>query len=96
MQDNHEHKLKETESSPERYTDEVTQSKIHKHLTDVNDSISAQDILNIDTNISSPNVPNAGNSETEELPPVKTDKDDNKDNDEDNRGQLPTTWNVLD
>ena len=93
MQDNDQHELNDTEDSPERYTDEVTQSKIHKHLTDINDTISAQDIQNIDTNISSPDVPKAGNNEIAELAPDKTDKDDN---DEDDREQVPTVWNVLD
>ena len=92
MQDNDKHELNETEDTPERYTDEITQSKIHKHLTDINDNISAQDIQNIDANIGSLDVPKAGNKETKELSPDETDKDDN---DEDNREQLPTTWNVL-
>ena len=92
MQDNDKHQSNDTEGSSERYKDEVTQNKIHKHLTDINDTISAQDIENIDANIGSPDVPKGGNNETEELPPDKTDKDDN---DEDNREQLPTTWNIL-
>ena len=92
MEDNDKHQSNESEDNPEKYKDEITQSKIHKHLTDINDTISPQDIKNIDANIGSPDVPNSGNKETEELPPDETDKDDN---DEDNREQLPTTWNIL-
>ncbi len=94
MQDNDKQEPNKTENSPEKYTDEVTKSKIQKHLTDINDTISAEDIQNIDTNFRSTDVPKAGNNETGELPPDKTDKDE--DNDEDNREQLPTTWNILD
>ena len=93
MQDNDKQELNDTENSPERYTDKVTKSKIHKHLTDINDTISAQDIKNIDANISSRDVQQADNQKTEELHPDNPDKDDS---DEDNREQLPTTWNILD
>jgi hypothetical protein len=33
------------------YFDEATKTKIQRHLTDINDHISEQDIRNIDTNI---------------------------------------------
>ncbi len=35
------------------FFDEITKNKIHRHLTDINDSISEEDIRNIDTNITS-------------------------------------------
>ncbi len=35
------------------YFDEVTKNKIQRHLTDINDHISEEDIRNIDTNITS-------------------------------------------
>lgn len=91
MQDNDKHESNESEGSPETYKDEITQNKIHKHLTDANDTISEKDIQNIGTNIGSRDI-KADNKETEELPPDETNKDDNN---EDNREQLPTTWNVL-
>lgn len=94
MPDNDKQELNETEDSPERYTDEVTQSKIHKHLTDINDTISAEDIKNVDTNISSANIPKAGSNEAEELSHDKNNKGD--DSDDNHREQVPTTWNVLD
>jgi hypothetical protein len=33
------------------YFDESTKNKIHRHLTDINDHITEEDIRNIDTNI---------------------------------------------
>jgi hypothetical protein len=35
------------------YFDEATKNKIQRHLTDINDRISEEDIRNIDTNITS-------------------------------------------
>ena len=92
MQNNNKLKLSEIEYSYERYTDEVTQSKIHKHLTDINDTISAQDILNVNTNISSKYVSKRDNNVAEEFSYDITDKDDTQNKKE----QVPSTWNVLD
>ncbi len=62
MENIRKYELSETEFRHETYVDTVTQNKIHKHLTDINDTISAQDILNINTNISSSNLSKAGNN----------------------------------
>jgi hypothetical protein len=37
---------------PKVYFDDVTQDKIHKHLSDINDVITEQDIKNIKTDMS--------------------------------------------
>ncbi len=63
MENNRKYELSEIEFSHETYVDTVTQNKIHKHLTDINDIILAQDILNINTNISSSNIPKADKNE---------------------------------
>ena len=39
------------EESMTRYYDQVTKQKIDKHLTDINDTITEEDIRNINTNI---------------------------------------------
>ncbi len=77
--------------SHEIHIDIITQNKIHKHLTDINDTISAQDILNVNTNISSSGVPKGGKKENANFFPEidKTDRFDDKE-------QVPTSWNVLD
>jgi len=36
---------------PSSYSDEVTKKKIQRHLTDINDIITEEDIRNIDTSI---------------------------------------------
>ena len=36
---------------PSSYSDEVTKQKIQRHLTDINDIITEEDIRNIDTSI---------------------------------------------
>ncbi len=50
-------------NSHEIHIDIITQNKIHKHLTDINDTISAQDILNVNTNISSSGYSKGGKKE---------------------------------
>lgn len=40
-----------SEEARVRYTDEATKLRIDKHLTDINDTITEEDIRNINTNI---------------------------------------------
>ena len=40
-------------SSAPAYIDQATKNKIQRHLTDINDRITEEDIKNIDTNITS-------------------------------------------
>ena len=40
-----------TEDSNRRFYDEATRERINKHLTDINDTITEEDIRNINTNI---------------------------------------------
>ncbi len=94
MTPNRENQLTDLNSNdPKEFFDEVTQNKIDRHLHDINDTISEEDIKNIKTDISSPEVPgdNEDNSETGFLLDGKKHKKD-----DDNRDQLPTTWNVID
>jgi len=70
----------------EVFTDEATKIKIHKHLNDINDTISEDDIRNVRTTIFSPNV-SYGKK------PV-TGKDRDK-NDGNNTAEINTTWNIL-
>ncbi len=80
------------DNEPKKFVDEVTQNKINRHLHDINDLISEQDIRNIKTDISSPSI--SGNDEIDNDRIPLTDKKTNEGNDD--KDQLPTTWNVLD
>ncbi|MEO6455010.1 MAG: hypothetical protein ABIN97_13090 [Ginsengibacter sp.] len=74
----------------EKFIDEQTKNKIARHLTDINDEISEEDIKNIITDISSPDaVPGEDEEVTKEELPDGGEKDDEKKDD------LPTSWNVL-
>lgn len=73
--------------------DEVTKNKIDKHLSDINDTISEQDIKNINTSISTD--PDAlmkehlhDKDEADEILKKKPDDDEPEQ-------EAPTPWNIL-
>jgi len=79
-----------------KFVDEATQDKIHKHLMDINDTISEQDIKNIKTDISSPEPApdkdyNQASKDLENQHPAKA-----EDKASDGKDDMPTSWNVLD
>lgn len=55
----------------EEFVDEVTRNRIDRHLHDINDTISEQDIKNIVTDISSPDIDGHEKNEEEPLPDEK-------------------------
>ena len=80
----------------ERFKDEVTKNKIDRHLIDINDSISEEDIKNIITDISSTRASTYENKKTpgqEQEEQLDKDKPDN--DKEDVKKDLPTSWNIL-
>jgi len=70
-------------------SDEVTRNKINKHLSDIDDTISEEDIKNINT---------VTGTETNASKPVKNEEpkkeDDNKP-DEEPEKEAPTPWEIL-
>ena len=77
------------QSEPYSFSDEGTKRKIKKHLSDINDVITEQDIANV-------KVPGEG----EPLPPHLTDQDyEKKDDDKEENfpeGKPLTPWDVID
>ncbi len=78
--------------------DEITRNKIDKHLKDINDTISEEDIKNINTEI----VSSGGETTTidkQEIDDVsEVDNDDKKDNDKDDdepKKEAPSSWEIL-
>lgn len=67
------------------FYDEVTKRKIERHLSDINDTISDEDIMNVITDITS-DYPGGRNAEavyvTAKEPVLTADK------------QIPTSWNI--
>ena len=91
MADNLNDDLTSNTGSPRKpLHDEVTKNKIDKHLSDINDTISEQDIKNIKTNI--PAAPKGHvKDSTDSL-------DDNKDESdfEKPKKEMPNTWDMID
>jgi len=86
----------ENANEPKKFVDEATQEKIHKHLMDINDTISEQDIKNIKTDISSPEQStdkDSGESYPEESKKIVNEKNESPDKQKDD---MPTSWNMLD
>lgn len=98
MQPNIENLTPDDDNTPGRFTDKRTDERIRELLTNEKDTISADDIKNVQSNISSPSGE------------VKTDEDDEKvidntkdgdefigkdDNDKDKPEDI-TPWNVID
>ncbi len=65
---------------PASFSDEITKNKIRKHLTDINDVISEDDIRNIKTDMGDNKISS-----------VKEEKEDGN-----NSAEIETVWNVLD
>ena len=70
-------------------SDEVTRNKINKHLSDIDDTISEEDIKNINT---------VTGTETNAAKPVKNEepkKEDDDKPDEEPEKEAPTPWEIL-
>ncbi|MEP7250885.1 MAG: hypothetical protein ABI683_00855 [Ginsengibacter sp.] len=80
-----------TPSSSDHYKffyDEVTKRKIERHLSDINDTISDEDIMNVITDITS----DGSNGSVQGLQGISSIPVSN----EEEPQQLPTSWNVID
>jgi hypothetical protein len=72
-------------------SDEVTRNKIDKHLSDINDTISEEDMKNINTKTGDENVPTKTHRPADEENQVdKIDSDDDEPEKE-----SPTPWEIL-
>jgi hypothetical protein len=72
-------------------SDEVTRNKIDKHLSDINDTISEEDIKNINTTTGDENVPAKTHRPADEENQV----DKKESNDDEPEKELPTPWEIL-
>ena len=71
--------------------DEVTKNKIDKHLSDIDDTISEQDIKNINTSTNAA-APTGHVHDKEEADEIL--KEDNNDDDEPDK-EAPSSWEIL-
>ena len=70
------------------FYDEVTKRKIERHLRDINDTISDEDIMNVITDITSENSSNDAPLFQRVSAPTTSTREEPQ--------QLPTSWNVID
>ncbi len=72
-------------------SDNVTRNKIDKHLSDINDTISEEDIKNINTSTGSENIPPVSHKDADEENEI--DEEPNDDDDEP-KEEMPTAWDI--
>jgi hypothetical protein len=71
--------------------DEATKNKVDKHLRDEKDTISEEDLKNINTDIT-PGTPDTKEPAT---PPPTADKNKTDDDDKPKK-EMPSTWDIID
>ena len=72
--------------------DEQTKNKIDKHLSDINDTISEQDIKNINTSTGKENIPPVSHRDPDEENQVN--KNDPDEDDDEPKEEMPTAWDI--
>ncbi len=80
-------------------SDEATRNKINKHLSDINDTISEEDMKNINTSTGAQNstvIPAEKTDEKEDADEdIEDDKRSNEDDDENPKKEMPTSWDII-
>ncbi len=71
--------------------DEATRNKIDKHLSDINDTISEEDIKNINTSTGRENIPPVSHKSPDEENEID---DEPNDDDEEPKEEMPTAWDI--
>lgn len=74
--------------------DEVTKNKIDKHLSDINSTISEQDIKNINTSTGRENIHATPHREPGEEDEINNDEDENDNDDDERKPEMPTAWDI--
>ena len=92
MEENKKNQQQESSGNdPDEFTDGTTKNKIDRHLHDVNDTISEKDIKNINTDISSSEIPDKIDKEDKD----KNEKDEHKEDKDQTKDEIPTSWDIL-
>ncbi len=80
-------------------SDEATRNKINKHLRDINDTISEEDMKNINTSTDTQNstvIPQENTDEKEDAgEKTEDDKRSNDNDDEKPKKEMPTSWDII-
>ncbi|HEV8079864.1 MAG TPA: hypothetical protein VGP43_04070 [Chitinophagaceae bacterium] len=72
--------------------DEATRNKIDKHLSDINDTISEEDLKNVNTSTGREKTPAVSHKEADEENEI--DDEPNDDDDDELKEEMPTAWDI--
>ncbi|MEO7802182.1 MAG: hypothetical protein ABIR81_09290 [Ginsengibacter sp.] len=86
----------DNQTAPQRFSDKHTDDRIKEHLTNEKDNISADDISNVQSNISSPAEENKAVDDEKVIDNTKDDEYIGKDDDDKDKPKDITPWNVID
>lgn len=75
------------------FSDDITKSKIDRHLHDIKDEISEEDIKNISTDISS--TATARREEEIKKQPAPAENKDKKKDEDEPKNEMPTSWDIM-
>lgn len=84
--------LNNDNSSQKPLRDEVTKKKIEKHLKDITDTISEDDLKNINTSVSSDAAMPAADKDADEVRAKPEDEIEDKSP----KKEMPNTWDIID
>ena len=79
------------DNEPDELTEGTTKNKIDRHLHDINDTISEKDIKNINTDISSGEIPGGIEKKNKD----KDQKKEQKDEKDQHKDEMPTSWDIM-
>ncbi len=78
-------------SSPRPVRDKVTKDKIDRHLRDIDDTISEEDIKNINTSLTGNNVSRAEKDADDASAGAESGREDTAP-----KKEMPNTWDIVD
>lgn len=82
-------------NDPKEFVDEKTKNKVDRHLHDIDDTISDEDIKNADTDISSDRISGNENKNVNETADEPSRNKKQNDDTPGDRDELPSPWGIL-
>lgn len=77
------------------FRDDMTKKRVEKHMSDINDRITEEDIRNVKTDVT-PNMAVNPCDEEENLPPLKDETWEKARRDDPNAPDVQSPWNIID
>ena len=77
------------------FRDVQTRNKMERHMSDINDRITEEDIRNVKTDVT-PNVQVNPGEDAEKMPPLHEEKGPKAKRDDPNDPDIQSPWNIID